>query len=225
MKKLLLILMLILSIGIYGKDSGPTITMNGVGQIKVAPDTAVISFGIEHIGKELAPLKKENDIIGKKAVDALLKAGISKDAIYTSSYTISQNYDYRIKKEPREKVYTVKNQFNLTIKDLNKIGELITLLESNGINTIQGITYSSSKQEELNLKALELAYLDAKKKAGHLAALEGYKVEISSVSAGGYSPRTEVYMASDMNLKSTPIYTPNEILINTSVTGVFKLIK
>ena len=225
MKKLLLILILVLSIGIYGEDSAPTITINGIGQVEVAPDIAVISFGIEHIGKELAPLKKENDLIGKKVVDSLLKAGIPRTDLYTSSYTISHNYDYRSKVEPREKVYTVKNQLRLTVRDLNKIGDLITLLEKNGINTIQGITYSTTKQEELNLKALELAYLDAKKKAGHLAALEGYKIEVLSISTGGYSPRPEIYMAADINAKSTPIYTPNEISVNTSITGIFKLIK
>lgn len=227
MKKLLLMLMLLFTMVVYGEDRIPTISITGIGQVETAPDMAVISFGIENTGKELAPIKEETDTAGRKVFDALIKAGIKREDFYTSSYTITHNYDYRTKSEPREKVYTVRNQLKLTVKDIKRIGELITLLEKNGVNTIQGISYTTSKKEELNLKALELAYQDAKKKAQHIAKLEGYSVEVVSISTNNSQPypRPEVYMAADSMAKSTPVYTPGEISTNASIYVVFKLIK
>ena len=227
MKKIILALLFtMICFTAAAEETAPRITVNGAGRIEVAPDRAVISFGVENTGKELAPLKKANDQAAKKAVDALIRSGVSRKDIYTSNYNISYNYDYRQKSENREKVYTVRNQFRLTLNDVEKVGEVITILERNGVNTIQGVSYTTSKAKEMKLQALERAYLDAREKAEHLAKLEGKKVELLSVAEGGYMPRPEVYMAADMaRSKNTPVYAPLEVNVDAAVTAVFKLVK
>jgi hypothetical protein len=227
MKKVILaVLFTLVCFTAVAEEQVTRITVNGMGRVEVAPDRAVISFGVENTGKELAPLKKANDQAARKAVDALLRSGVARKDIYTSNYNISHNYDYRQKAEKREKVYTVRNQFRLTLNDVEKVGEVITILERNGVNTIQGVSYTTSKAREMKLEALERAYLDARGKAEHLAKLEGKKVELLSVSEGGYMPRPEVYMAADMaRSKNTPVYAPLEVNVDASVSAVFKMVK
>lgn len=227
MKKIILVLLFTLvCFTAFAEETVTRITVNGMGRVEVAPDRAVISFGVENTGKELAPLKKANDQAAKKAVDALIRSGISRKDIYTSNYNISYNYDYRQKAEKREKVYTVRNQFRLTLDNVEKVGEVITILERNGVNTIQGVNYTTSKAKELKLQALERAYLDARRKAEHIAKLEGRDIELLSLSEGGYMPRPEVYMAADMaRNKTTPVYAPLEVNVDSTVTAVFKLVK
>lgn len=227
MKKIILALLFsVVCLTAVAEKAIPTITVNGAGSVMAAPDTAIISFGVENTGKELAPLKKANDGAVKRSIDALIKSGIDRKDIYTSNYNISHNYDYRQKNKDREKVYTVRNQFRLTLTDIERVGEIITLLEKNGVNTIQGVNYITSKVKELKLEALEKAYMDAKEKSEHLASLEGKKVELLSINTGGYIPRPEVYMAADMARKNTtPIYNPLEISVDANITAVFKIVK
>lgn len=227
MKKIILVLLFtFVCFTALAEETVTRITVNGMGRVEVAPDRAVISFGVENTGKELAPLKKANDQAAKKAVDALIRSGVSRKDIYTSNYNISYNYDYRQKAEKREKVYTVRNQFRLTLDNVEKVGEVITILERNGVNTIQGVNYTTSKAKELKLQALERAYLDARRKAEHIAKLEGRDIELLSLSEGGYMPRPEVYMAADMaRNKTTPVYAPLEVNVDSTVTAVFKLVK
>ncbi len=227
MKKIILTLLFaLICFTAVAEEAITRITVNGLGRLEVAPDRAVISFGVENTGKELAPLKKANDQAARKAVEALLRSGVARKDIYTSNYNISYNYDYRQKSENREKVYTVRNQFRLTLDNVEKVGEVITILEKNSVNTIQGVNYTTSKAREVKLEALERAYLDARGKAEHLAKLEGKRIELLSVSEGGYMPRPEVYMAADMaRSKNTPVYAPLEVNVDASVSAVFKMVK
>ena len=226
MKKIFLIITFIaLSMGIYSAELVPTITMNGVGNVEVTPDIAYISFGITNTGKDLSPLKKENDRLTKKVVETLFKSGVAKEDIYTSNYNISHHYNYQTEGENKEKVYTVTNQMKLTVENIEAVGDLINLLEENGVNTVQGINYTTTKQEELKLQALKRAYLDAKKSAESIAKLEGYKIEVLSITPLGSIPRPELYMASDSVKRSNSIYNPSDISINANITVVFKLIK
>lgn len=227
MKKIILaVLFSLVCFTAAAEEMSAKITVNGMGRVEVAPDRAVISFGVENTGKDLAPLKKANDQAAKKAVDALIRSGVSRKDIYTSNYNISHNYDYRQKAENREKVYTVRNQFRLTLDNVEKVGEVITTLERNGVNTIQGVNYTTSKAKEMKLQALERAYMDARVKAEHLAKLEGKRIELLSVAEGGYMPRPEAYMAADMaRNKTTPVYAPLEVNVDASVTAVFRVVK
>jgi len=221
-----LVLVFIMSIGVFSNDA-PKITVTGTGRVETVPDTAVISFTVLNTGEELSPIKKENDRITKDAVEALKKYGIAREDMFTSNYNISHNYEYPVKNKERKKVYTVRNQLRVTVRDIEKVGEVVTILEKNGVNTIQGINYTTSKSEELRLEAIGRAYKDAKKKALHLAGLEGSKVEVISISANNYTPRPEVYMAADaMRSKSaTPIYAPTEVSVDANITAVFKMVK
>lgn len=228
MKKLILFI-LIITMGMvsFGKDD-PRISVSGQGTVEVAPDTSVISFAVVTQGKDVTGIKSENDRISKRAIEALLKEGISRKDLFTTGYTISQQYNHPKKaNEERERVNVVRNQMRVSLKDINKTGEIISILEKSGVNNIQGVTFTTSKADELKLQALKLAYEDAKEKAEYLASLEGYKVEVADISTTGYTPRPERYMAADtmMAKNGTPVLHPTEVSVSVNLTAEFNMVK
>ena len=57
----------------------PQISVSGEGKIKVTPDQAVLTVGVQNSGKEAAEVKKLNDETVDKVIKFLKKTGIPYD--------------------------------------------------------------------------------------------------------------------------------------------------
>ena len=84
MKKLVLILTLVTTSMMAQnqvQEPIPQISVSGEGKIKVAPDQAVITLGVENTGKDATEVKKKND----DTVDAIIKT-IKKNGIASYNF-------------------------------------------------------------------------------------------------------------------------------------------
>ena len=115
---------------------------------EVSPDTARIRFHVENSGLNLADLKKKNDKIVNDAIVAI-KAKLDKDeSIKTITYSVNNIYSYKDKIRVFQK-YQVRNGFEVKLKDLDKISDIINLAMANDVKIVGSLDFSIEDTEKV----------------------------------------------------------------------------
>nr|WP_291275061.1 SIMPL domain-containing protein [Flavobacterium sp.] len=171
----------------------PQIAISGEGKVKVTPDIAVITLGVQNSGKEAKEVKTQNDVVVDKVLKYIKKFNISASDYQTTQMSLHKNYDYEKKKYSYEANQTI----TVTLKDLSKYDLLMMDVMETGINKIDGVEFKSSKIEQYETEARKKAMLNAKKKAeDYLSVLPGQKIGkaiLISDNSSTYYPRPVFY--------------------------------
>ncbi|MBN1149705.1 SIMPL domain-containing protein [candidate division WOR-3 bacterium] len=170
------ILVLTLASFLYSQDvqNQRTITVTGNSQIDVAPDEAIITFGIETEGENLRSAKNQNDLILKNLIDVLENYGVQQRDIQANYFSVEPMYDYY---ETQTLLgYYFRKTIVVTIRDMSKLDELIGLALEADVNYIHGIDFHTSRLLELKNEARVQALKAAKEKAELLARELGCQI-------------------------------------------------
>lgn len=159
-------------------SSEKTLTVDGTGIVKLEPDIAVVNLGVETIGKEVWSAQEENSRLSTAMVQAINRMGIDKKDIGTANYSISPEYDF-IEGKQVFRGYRVINTYNITIRDLKEVGQIIDVAVKNGANKINDINFTISNPSPFINRALSLAVKDAFEKAQTIADTLG--VELNAI--------------------------------------------
>ena len=158
-----------------------TITAVGAGSASASPDVATAQIGVEtqSSAPEEATLQNEERI--KAVVEALKAAGIDPKDIQTTYYNLwaEQRYDPEKGQPTGEYVYHVGNGLSVKIRDLSKVGAILSSAVEAGANNISGVSFSIEDTSALEAEAREKAVADAEARAESLARLSG--VELGEV--------------------------------------------
>lgn len=150
----------------------PQISVSGEGKIKVTPDYAIISIGVENTGNDAAEVKKKND----QTVDAVIKylkgLKIATADFQTKQVYLQKNYDYNKKKTS----FVASQQISVTLRDLTKYDTMMMGLVDTGINNIQGVEFKSTKLAQYESEARKAAVANAKVKASDYASALSQKI-------------------------------------------------
>jgi uncharacterized protein YggE len=175
MKKAILAIALLLAITIQAqeqKSQVPQISVTGEGKIKIVPDQAIINVGFQNSGKDAKEVKSLNDEVIDKVIKYLKKMGIPSTDYKTNNVSLYRSYDYEKKKHN----FQANQTLSITLKDLTKYDEIMMGLNDNGVNTVNGVEFKSSKLEDYQREARKKAMLDAKQKAADYVSVLGQKV-------------------------------------------------
>ncbi len=177
------------------------IAVNGTGIIKVKPDTAYITVGVETRDTVAKEAQRENAQIMDKIVKKLESLGIKEDDIKTVSYNLypMERYDDKTR-ESHIYEYRANNMVEITIRDIESTGTIIDGVSSVGSNKISSIRFGVEDTERYYSEALSLAVKNASDKAGAIASGLGVTVKnavnVQEISAGG-----PTIMKENLNLK------------------------
>lgn len=226
---LLLIALLVLgTVSAAETDTDNTIVASGTGSVIGTPDRAQISLAVETENQNVKAAQAENAARMTKVMDALIAAGIPKEALKTTGYNIYPVYeDTKIYGLQKVKTYRVTNTLTVTLHDVSRTGEVIDIGVTEGINQASSIQFflSDEQSQVLRTEALkeasERASADARTVAGALG------VSIQSVKSaqisGGYSPvRYQNYAMAESvgGGVSTPIEA-GDITVTATVTVTY----
>jgi uncharacterized protein YggE len=211
------------------EDTAPKKTINVSGQSKVSasPDFATITLGVVTEDKDAKAAQKANAASMDKVIAAIKALGIKEDDIKTVNYSIYPKYDYNQQTGASSIIgYTVSNNVNVTVRDLQKTGSVIDAAADSGVNTSSSISFGISNYEEYYNEALKNAVLAAKKKAGTIADALGVKLKdpVTVNEGGGYYPLTN-YAVYDMKAEAMGAATPiqaGSIEITANVSIVYE---
>jgi uncharacterized protein YggE len=205
-----------------------TITASGTGSVIGTPDRAQISLAVETENPDVRVAQAENAAMMTKVMDALIAAGIPKDALKTTGYNIYPVYDdSKLSLTPKVRTYQVTNTLTVTLHDVSRTGEVIDIGIANGINQANSIRFflSDEQNQVLRTEALKEATGRAAADAQTVASALG--VSISSVKSvdigGGYSPVIyQNYAVSEKAVggASTPIEA-GDITVTATVTVTY----
>jgi hypothetical protein len=164
-------------------DAVRSLSVSGVGQVKLTPDVAYIYIGVHTEGSGAAEAVADNNAQTQALVDALKAAGVEEKDISTSNFSIWPNTQYGPAGERLGTTYVVDNSVYVAVRDLDALGDLLESAIAVGANSINSIQFDVADKTAAMKEARDLAVADAKTKAEELAATSGVSLaEIQNVS-------------------------------------------
>jgi len=157
-----------------------TITVVGEGKVKIEPDLARAVIGVNTVGDTVEEATGKSAETMERLYAALTELGIAEKDFQTAGYSLWTD------RQPKP------DGLYVTIRDLNRVGEVLDAAIKAGANTIHSLSFGLADTESLESEARTKAVADAHRKAKELAELIGAQVgpalEISEViaSGGGY---------------------------------------
>jgi uncharacterized protein YggE len=204
-----------------------TISLAGSGSASAQADQALVNLGAQITSESANDGISENAKLMSAVIEAIKVLGVDEDDIITTSYSVYPQYDWT--EDGRVfRGYTVTNLVQVTVKDLDIVGDVIDAAAAAGANQINGISFelSDAKREELKTYAYIAALTDAQDKADVIAETLGLTISgVQSVTEYSYTPvrsydYSEAAMDGAMSYASTPIMS-GELSVSVSVQIVF----
>ena len=211
------------------------ISVTGIASEKVKPDEAIVSLGVETIGKTANTALSSNSDAMNKVINALKRLGVKENETSTTSFSISPNYNDSQSSSATGRLtgFTVSNSIQIESANINNVPKWIDRSIETGANTVNNIAYtlSDKKLEDTKINLIRKALDDARRKADMAASALGLKVVgVKSISLGeiGIQP-PPIPLAKEMSTTtgtvsnvSTPIISGQE-QVTESVNVVFLL--
>ena len=191
------------------------ILATGTGNIIGTPDRAQVTFSVQTEDIDVKVAQTNNAQKMATVINALVSAGIPRDALKTTGYNIYPVYDEVMTPfDQKVKAYRVTNTLTVTLHDVSRTGEVIDIAVANGINQASSIQFmlSDEQSQVLRTQALQKAVTRARADADTVAAAMGTNitgVKNADIS-GGYSPVLYQNYQNDAGvaMKSATVPTP-----------------
>ncbi|WP_338720167.1 SIMPL domain-containing protein [Devosia sp. XK-2] len=149
-----------------------TITIEGRGEVRAAPDMATINSGVTTQGASAREALDANTAAMSELIAALKEAGIEARDIQTSGFSVNPNYVYSDARDdlgyslpPKINGYQVSNSVTVIVRDLEELGSILDRSVTVGANTVNGVSFSVADPSELLDEARKQAFADAREKA------------------------------------------------------------
>jgi hypothetical protein len=167
-----------------------TITIDGTGEVRAAPDMAIITSGVTTQGATAREALDANSAAMAELVKTLKESGIEARDIQTSGFSVNPDYVYSDERDengytrpPKVNGYQVMNTVTVAVRDLGTLGAILDKAVTVGANTINGVSFSVADPSDLLDDARRAAFADAREKAELYAAAADSSVnELVSIS-------------------------------------------
>lgn len=229
-KSLLVVLFLSMGVCAMADEKTQTITVNGTGFAKVAPDRATLQMSIVAREPTLAAAQKAAADVTSKVLKMTDRMDIDRDRVDTTAASVRADYRWNREKEEQElRGYIAERQIVVEIEDLEKLGALVEGAVGSGVNQVSPPRLDSNKRRETYRLALRAAAQDAKANASQLADALGARLgPVVSIDTRTNEPRPPVPYAANvrsMAAESDAVesYNAADLSFNAEVTVVFQL--
>lgn len=196
------------------------IVVSGNGVIRVKPDEATLTAGVQSRGTTAEDAQSQNNATMQKVVDAIKAAGIPDANVRTSGISLYPIYaDNQVVTG-----YSASNNVVVVVDQMSQVGAVLDAATKAGANVESSVQFGLKDDSAAKGQALQAAAADAKAKANALASALGLQItSIESVSEGSVS--TPVFVApraaaAAQSAASVPVQ-PGEMDVTAQVTIVF----
>lgn len=163
-----------LSVSSVNTQKTDLFSVSGEGKVTVIPDTAIINLGIIESRPDVRSAQTTVNQVMDKITSDLKSLGIESKDIKTQNYSIYPQYDYK-NGTGRIISYNVSSNLSVTVRQFDKINDVIDKATADGANTVGNISLvvDDAKQKQLLQQARSQAVAEAKNKAAGLAGAAG----------------------------------------------------
>ena len=210
-------------------SSERSITVVGEGKVSAKPDVAQAQIGVEVFAPTVQEATRENNERMGAVMAKLKELGIAEKDIQTSSYSIYSERRYPeaplSEGEPEEEItYRVSNMVQVTIRQLDQVGEIIDEAVAAGANSVYGVSFAIDDPSELQGEARTLAIANAKTRAEELAQLAGVKLgPVMVVSEVIGAPGFRGYGGGELAMPMAPPISSGELELTLQVQVTYAI--
>ena len=168
------------------------ITVQGTASVKVVPDRAELTFGVESQADSARAALAANAAAMRKVIAALKAAGATD--LKTQYVSLSPRYNERSEAQG----FSASNSVSATVKEIARAGPVIDAAVAAGANQVYGPNLTRGDQDELYRDALEAAVANARASAQALASASGLALgRVTAIVEGGGGPQPLPFAAAD----------------------------
>lgn len=209
-----------------------TIAVSGMAEQEVAPDMAYIDVGINVRADDAETARTQEAQIASQIRRALLGLAITDNDLQNTSYYLYQEYKVDRNGVRTADKYVLDSSIKVTVKDLDKLSQVIDNVVEAGATNISNITYALSTQNIIQRQLLATAVENARDKAAVVANAGSrtlgnmLSADINSFEGGTIVAYGANKLRSTTNLAEDGVATklsPGKIKLNARVQVVFSL--
>lgn len=209
-----------------------TIAVSGMAEQEVAPDMAYIDVGINVRADDAETARTQEAQIASQIRRALLGLAITDNDLQNTSYYLYQEYKVDRNGVRTADKYVLDSSIKVTVKDLDKLSQVIDNVVKAGATNISNITYALSTQNIIQRQLLATAVENARDKAAVVANAGSrtlgnmLSADINSFDGGTIVAYGANKLRSTTNLAEDGVATklsPGKIKLNARVQVVFSL--
>jgi uncharacterized protein YggE len=157
------------------QENRRTLSVNGTGQVSVAPDIAYVTIGVHTQDPDAKTAVDSNTEATEALKAALIAFGVAENDIQTTNFNIYSFEDYQLPVDPESQkppmTYSVDNSVFVTVRDISGLGDLLSTAVDAGANNIWGIQFDLTDKSEAISEARAAAVASARSQAEELATL------------------------------------------------------
>jgi uncharacterized protein YggE len=205
-----------------------TISVNGNAQVILAPDIAYISIGVHSEAQSAREAVTSNNTQSQAVIDAIKAQGVAAEDIQTTNFSVYQQDKYGPNGESLGTFFMVDNTVYVTMRDIQKIGDILDAAIGAGANSIYGITFDVQNKDAATATGRDQAMADAKTQAEQLTQAAGVTLGApQSISYYSNSPVPIYYDNKGMGgggaaSVSVPV-SPGQLTLTVTVSVVYEI--
>lgn len=203
-----------------------TMRVVGSASVTVTPDIAVLTVGHSWESADSGLAQRETAAVIAAVVEALKAQGIDEDDIVTARLSTYPVYNY-VNDTRLLQGYRVEHMLSITVRDLDKTGDILDMALAAGANQADSITYKTSREKEVYMQALALAVENAAAKADALAIATGMWLgtldEVNEVAGQPYVYANTARYASADSATMGSMVMAGDLEISASVELVYEM--
>lgn len=153
----------------------PQIVTTSQGEVKMAPDRATISIGVQSRAATAAAASAANSQRQRAVIDAIKAQGVPAEQIATSNFNVipETRYDREGQAAPRTTSYLVINTVNVELRRTDQVGPVIDAALAAGANQINSLQFSVANADSARRAALASAVAKSRADAEVIARAAG----------------------------------------------------
>jgi uncharacterized protein len=156
-------------------STGPVIELGIYEQVKVEPDLAAITAGVETTAPTAVEALRRNSAEMQRVVELIKALGIAARDIQTTRVSLNPQYDY----EPNTgravfRGYQASNQVSVNLRDIKRTGEVLDALVSAGATNVYGPSFSVEDDSAAKAEARKRAMTRGLAQAEEYARAAGF---------------------------------------------------
>ncbi len=191
------------------KTMSRTITVSASGRVSAEPDIVRLQAGLTTEATTARKALTDNNRVMRELIQELEREGIAEEDVQTSNFNVSPRYT-RPERGGRARIngYQVSNQVSVTVREIERAGDILDTLVRLGANQMSGMAFEVSDADRLKDRAREKAMKAARRRAELLASAAGAEVgKVISIAedAPMHGPRPVAMRRAAMKESSVPI--------------------
>ncbi len=227
-----ILILLITTAGLFIYGSRPVttgqmegLTVNADSTVYVTPDIAKVNVGVMKTGKTVAEVESQLSSASDKITAAILGTGVKEADVKTVDYNIYPDQTYSSTVGTRITGYTGRHSLEVTIRDLNKTDEVLSIVTAAGANEVGQLLFTVENQDDKVTEARKEAIKKAKDKAKQMAEDGGFRLgRLISINEYNQTPGPLYgYGGRGGAVDSAPNTQSGSLAIQVNVTLVYRI--